>query len=344
MRRDSVAYFQYLSCLGLFMRKRLIIILFLLALILLSSCTKTIIYPVEEDINKYINEMTGGYSQYSDSPALYLYTLYDHEKELVITLRQGLTSSPSLELKKGKAKTKYTEKDMLTVYQMVDGEKSVYGKASALSSYFDPYRNSYVPCMRVYKLNEKEFRIMFYIIKEGNDFSPFYLGFSQETYESLYKSLTDYQKYYEKQISAYNTQTYSDTGSVINYLTEFKQMFSPYLLNRDAFDSIYEGTFTNLADTRAYLLYQTGDNCSELLNNILPNYCGFNMQKARAEYEKLGYTGYNLNIIIVPIDIKVTEDGLDVVITMNDNIYYSPAALASGATYSFELFPTFMEG
>jgi len=311
------------------------IFLCVISLITVSACSSATVYPVEKEINGYVAEMTKGYTQYTESPTLKSYTLYEVEKVLTVKLKQGLSTAPSFEITTGKNKKKTVEKDVLTVYATVDGVKTEYGSASALSQYFDPYRNNYVPCMRVYQKDEKNFRALFFIINENSDFFPFYRAFTAEGYEKALNGIIDYVRVLERTFSSYDDET-----TVPDYLTEFKSMFIKANDFKDAAELAYGHKFKNLVQTDAYVLYQLGPNAATIIDEILPQYADIDMQYMRSEYEKLGYTGYDPNMIIVTADITVSDDGTSVSITMNDNVYYSPAAKASGAEYAFDFCPT----
>lgn len=324
-----------------FLKKTLIVLLLAAFCIpALSACSSSIIYPVEKEVKDYVKEMTKGYSQLVESPSLKLYTLYSEEKVLIVKLKQGLTTAPSIELTVGKTKAKTTEKELCTVYQTVDGNETVYGAASALSTYFDPYRNKYVPCMRVYKKDDRNFRVLFFIINSGNDFSPFYLAFTSEGYKKALNGVSDYAALLKRSFSTYKTDEYGEQVETPDYLTEFKGMFLNYKSYANEIEAMYGEKFTNLKAENAYVLFQCGANYTTLLEDVLPYYGGMNMQAVRKEYEKLGYTGYNLNMIIVAADMTVSEDGSTFSVTMNDNVFYSEAARASGAEYSFVFCPT----
>ena len=305
------------------------------SLITVTACSSATVYPEEKDINSYIAEMTEGYTQYEENPVLKSYTLYEEEKVLTVKLKQGLNSAPSFEITTGKNKKKTNETSIISVYATVDGVKTEYGSASALSQYFDPYRNDYVPCMRVYKKDEKNFRALFFIINENSDFFPFYLAFTEEGYQKALMGVVDYVKTLERTFSSYDSE-----NQVPDYLTEFKNMFIKYSDYQEAAELMYGGKFSNLQASNAYVLYQLGSNYPTIIDEILPEYADIDMQYMRTEYEKLGYTGYTPDLIIVTADITVSDDGTSVSVTMNDNIYYSAAAKASGAEYTFEFCPT----
>ncbi len=316
-------------------RRFIALLLCTVSLITVTACSSATVYPEEKEINSYVNEMTKGYTQYPENPTLKAYTLYEVEKVLTVKLKQGLNSAPSFEITTGKNKKKTNETEIISVYATVDGVKTKYGSASALSQYFDPYRNTYVPCMRVYQKDEKNFRALFFIINENSDFFPFYLAFTEEGYQQALMGVVDYVKKLERTFSSYDEET-----QIPDYLTEFKSMFIKASDYKDAVELTYGEKFKNLQETNAYVLYALGPNYITFIDEIFPQYASIDMQYMRSEYEKLGYTGYNPNIIIVTADITVSEDGTSVSVTMNDNVYYSAAAKASGAEYTFEFCPT----
>ncbi len=304
-----------------------------------TACSSTTVYSVEKEINQYVLSMTKGATQYTESPTLKYYELYNQDKVLNIKLKQGLKTAPSFEITTGKNKKKTLEQEILTVYATKDGQTTLYGSATAMSRYFDPYRNTYVPCMRVYKIDEENFRALFFITnaEQQNDFFPFYLAISGEGYKKALAGIENYMKVLDRSFSSHG-----EDASVPDYLTEFKNMFAPVKGNEEAVKILYGDKFTKLTSSD-YVLYQLGSNYATIIDEILPQYADIDMQYMRSEYEKLGYVDYALDIIIVTADIKVSDGGKSVEVTMNEDVFYSEAAKAAGVEYSFEFCPTLSE-
>ncbi len=317
-----------------------ILALFISALCLTATaCSSTTVYNVEKEINQYVINMTKGSTQYTESPTLKYYELYNQDKVLNIKLKQGLKTAPSFEITTGKNKKKTLEQNILTVYATKDGETSLYGSATAMSRYFDPYRNTYVPCMRVYKIDDENFRALFFITnaEKQDDFFPFYLALTGEGYKKALAGIENYMKILDRSFSSYE-----EDASVPDYLSEFKNMFIPVKGNEEAANLFYGEKFTNLTSSD-YVLYQLGGNYATIIDEILPQYADIDMQYMRDEYQKLGYVDYSLDIIIVTADIKVSDGGKSVEVTMNEDVFYSEAAKASEVEYTFEFCPTLSE-
>jgi hypothetical protein len=317
-----------------------ILSLFLCALFLTATaCSSATVYNVEKEINQYVVNMTAGATQYTETPTLKYYELYNQDKVLNVKLKQGLKTAPSFEITTGKNKKKTLEQNILTVYATKDGETALYGTATAMSRYFDPYRNTYVPCMRVYKINDETFRALFFITnsEKQDDFFPFYLAFTGEGYKKALTGIENYMKVLDRSFSSHE-----EGASVPDYVTEFKNMFAPVKGNEEAISLLYGDKFTNLSSDD-YVLYQLGSNYPTIIDEILPQYADIDMQYMRSEYEKLGYVDYDLDIIIVTADIKVSDGGKSVEVTMNEEVFYSEAAKTSGVEYTFEFCPILSE-
>lgn len=317
-----------------------VVALSLLVTFLFTGCSNTVIYQVEKDINAYVNKMTEGYSRMSDAPTTKTYTLYKEDKVLEIKLKQGLNSAPSIDITTGKTKKKTTENNILTITQTINGTETIYGSASAFSLYFNPYENAFVPCMRVYKKNPNTYRVLLTVINDGNDMYPFYKALTSSDYEKLLEASEKYDKQLEKTFSSYATDDYGNQVEIPDYSDEFSQMFVPFSsLSKEEKEPILK-KFPLIAEQNGYVLYELGEDYADYLETVFPDFAGFNMQSARHGYTAMGYTDYNLNCIIVTIDVVISQDGSSYEISMADEIYYSPTAIANDAEYTFSFCET----
>lgn len=323
-------------------KKTLSVIVFcsLFISVIFSGCSNTVIYPTEKDINAYINRMTAGYTQLTDTPATKTYTLYKEEKVLEIKLKQGLNSAPSIDVTTGKNKKKTTESNILTIKKVENGQISVYGKATALSLYFNPYENAYIPCMRVYKKDANNYRILFTIINGENDMYPFYNALTEKDYKKLLDASEKYDKQLEKTFSSYATDSYGNKVEIPDYSDEFSQMFVPFSsLDEESKTSIL-AKYPLIAEQNGYVLAELGADYTDYIETVFPEYAGYGMQNARRGYSEMGYTDYNLNCIIVSVDVVISEDGTSYDISMSDDVFYSSAAAVSEAEYTFSFCET----
>lgn len=313
-----------------FVHKKIIaIILLVLILFSFSSCGSVIIYEEEQKIVDYVNIMTEGFVPTEESTLTEQYIIYEKEKVLSISLRKGLKTSPTLDITSGNSSKNITENEILTINKKTDNQFELYGKATALSDYFNPYTNSYNSCMQVYNSKDgKNTRILFFIMNDKDDFSPIYYAFSEKAFDKIKKKTEKYIK----------TQSHSFSEDEIDYLSELEKMYKPYSLYSNEFDSLYGDRFDIdlLKKENAYMLTEVSDEYKVFMESIFPEFCNYTMQSARKEYEKLGYKGEALDIIIAAVDIIINEND-EYEINLNENIYYSD--IAKDGEYEFVLCP-----
>lgn len=313
------------------MKKLIALLLLTVTVFSLTSCSRAIIYEEEQAITRYVTEVTEGYTKISPRKFYDYYFLHEDEKGLTVKLRPN-AAGPYVSVYSYDTMETVTEYQILQVSATRNGETATYGTVSSDELYFDPYRNDYVSCMQVYQKSDTEYRVLFYVLQDAWDFYPVTHAMTSETYDRLLKGITDYMA---EDAKIFRSE--EELEAVVDYVDLFTSMYEPYVDYTVYFNSLYGSKFASLQ--QAYCWVPSDAISYDAFYDTVFPYCGFYVQDARAEYEKLGYTGYQPDMIIVPLDFTVGEN-LTISLA-EDEIYYATKTQAMGYDFAFTVSPLF---
>lgn len=278
----------------------------------LWGCSSPIVYEEEKTINAWLNERTEGYRQVAPSSRM---VLYQDEEGFTVKIDTGTDMIPRITVEDDKTNTTAVDNTMLTV----TGGNTVFARSTHENSVFDPYRNSYTRAMKVYQKDETTFRVFFWLYGAPTDFYPIPQLLTQEQYSQMLEIVEEY--------STEKVAESKDAGEdPVNYTGDFMALYKGQYFSHKAKNP--DGT----------IFYQYNGSTSEYFSVYRTLFfdLGLTEQDWRTSYEKLGYTGQELNLQIVYFDLSVGKDTVDMTLMTSDT--YTSRLLASynlDFTYSF---------
>ncbi len=299
------------------MKKIFSLFLVLLMITALFGCNNAIIYDEETTVNHWLKEHTQGYVQLNPSSVM---TLYKEEEGFKISIDTGTDMIPELKLENDAKNTVTLEKNLLTA---TVGEKP-YAVATHENRVFDPYRNRYTRALQVWKKDETNFRIFFWLYGEDTDFYPIPKLLTQEQYTEITALVEEYNA--EKQ-----EESFAANEKVINYAADFMNLYKASYFSDKAKNP--DGTiyYECVGTTEYAVIYRNLFSKLELSE-----------QDWRNSFESLGYTGQKLNLQIVYCDLAVNEKSVDLILQTKDG-YTSSLLKIKNPELSYTFCPALAE-
>lgn len=188
--------------------------------------------------------------------------------------------------------------------------------ANSMFDYYDPFLDKQVPSIRIFK-NKDDYIIFYYFYFPPN------IAFHQPEFYPLL-SLEAFKEILEK---AKNDYIKTSDDIYLNFE-------SLYRLKDNEINEKYDENFGKYFSNEPENFYFLGkyDNAMSVYFSLKINFFnkyGYTMQDARNEYKKFGFVGYNPKLVIIPMNINLNNEKLEININ-NKNIYYSSEIVKEG--------------